>query len=359
MESLHARQEDVLFRLFQGCLVGTAVGDSLGLPAENLSAGTVRRRWKGQWRQGFFFKYGMVSDDSEHTVLLCRALMKQPKDAAAFRKEFAGGLRWWLLGLPAGIGMATLKSIVRLWLGVSPERSGVFSAGNGPAMRVAVAGIFFADDREMLRQYVEAATCVTHSDPKALTGAMAIASTAAHAARFAMGKEEAPLPSIQDLAGIDAGDAEWQRLMEAIQSGREKGCSLEEFARSLGLSKGVSGYMYHTVPVCLYALFHHAGDFKGGLEAVLNLGGDTDTTGAIYGAVAGMTGEIPEEWVKGMKDFPVSVAFLERHAQGVAQAAASGLPVMPVRFPWYAVPFRNAFFLLMVFLHCFRRVVPC
>lgn len=357
MEVLYADQ-DVLFQLFQGCLVGTAVGDSLGLPAENLSAGTVRRRWKGRWKQGFLFKYGMVSDDTEHSVLLGRALMKHPRDVAAFRKEFAGSLRWWLLGLPAGIGMATLKSIVRLWFGVSPKRSGVFSAGNGPAMRVAAAGIFFADDAERLGQYVRAATRMTHSDPKAVVGAMAVAMTAAHLARFAMGREASPLPSIEDWAAVGGEDADWQRLMEAMRESRGKGDSVQEFACSLGLRKGVSGYMYHTVPVCLYALLHHEGDFKGGMEAVLNLGGDTDTTGAIYGALAGMRWEVPDEWVKGIKDFPVSIAFLEELARGLAQAAASGEAVMPRRFPWFAVPFRNVLFLVVVFVHCFRRIVP-
>ncbi|MFQ7017213.1 MULTISPECIES: ADP-ribosylglycohydrolase family protein [unclassified Akkermansia] len=358
MKSSYTSQ-DVLFQLFRGCLLGTAVGDSLGLQAEALSPGTIRRRWKGRWNQGFLFNYGMVSDDTEHTVMLCRALMKYPKDARAFQKEFASSLRWWLLGGPAGIGLATLKSIIRLWAGISPQRSGVYSAGNGPAMRIAAVGIFFADDPESLREYVLAATCLTHRDPKAVTGAMAIALTAAHRARFVLGRETASFPSIQELAGIDPGDTEWQRLMEAVQSSMEKNDSLQEFACSLGLSKGVSGYMYHTVPVCLYALFRHAGDFKTGLEALLNLGGDTDTTGAIYSALAGMSGNIPENWSGHIKDFPISIPFLEKHAFWLARASESGEPVIPGGFPWWGVPFRNAFFFLVVLAHCFRRIIPC
>jgi hypothetical protein len=52
-------------------------------------------------------------------------------------------LRGWLLSLPAGIGFATLRAILKLWLGFPLNRSGVYSAGNGPAMRVAVIGAFF------------------------------------------------------------------------------------------------------------------------------------------------------------------------------------------------------------------------
>ncbi len=55
---------------FTGLLLGTAVGDALGLPAENLSAETIRRRWQGQWRMAFIFGRGMVSDDTEHTLMV-------------------------------------------------------------------------------------------------------------------------------------------------------------------------------------------------------------------------------------------------------------------------------------------------
>ena len=40
--------------------------------------------------------------------------------------------------LPAGVGLATARACLKLWLGFSPERSGIYSAGNGPAMRSAV-----------------------------------------------------------------------------------------------------------------------------------------------------------------------------------------------------------------------------
>lgn len=301
----------------------------------------------------------MVSDDTEHTVLLCRALMRHPDNVDAFLRELAWGLKWWLLGAPAGIGWATLRAIIRLWLGFSPRKSGVMSAGNGPAMRIAAAGILFADDLEKLRLYVQAATRLTHRDPKALTGAMAVALTAAHRTRHALGREADPNPRIQDLAQIDRNDEEWQGLMKDVQSGLDRQLSLQEFAQTLGLSRGVSGYMFYTVPVCLYALYRHAGDFKTGMESLLNLGGDTDTVGAVYGAIAGMDGTIPEEWVRNLRDFPLSMKFLERQARALSSVAASRTPVHPGHFPWYAVPFRNAFFFFVVIGHCLRRIIPC
>lgn len=47
---------------FAGLLLGTAVGDALGLPAENLSAEKIFKRWNGKWKMRFIFGKGMVSD---------------------------------------------------------------------------------------------------------------------------------------------------------------------------------------------------------------------------------------------------------------------------------------------------------
>ena len=76
-------------------------------------------------------------------------------------------LRFWLLGLPGGIGYATLKAILKLWLGFKPEHSGIFSAGNGPAMRSAIIGVCYGNDSQKLRELVKASTRLTHTDPKA------------------------------------------------------------------------------------------------------------------------------------------------------------------------------------------------
>jgi ADP-ribosylglycohydrolase len=72
----------------------------------------------------------MVSDDTEHTLFVAQALLTHPEDVIAFQRCPAWKLRLWLLGMPAGIGLATLKAILRLWLGFPPSRSGVWSAGN-------------------------------------------------------------------------------------------------------------------------------------------------------------------------------------------------------------------------------------
>ena len=164
-----------------GILLGTAVGDALGLPTEGLGPRRRRRLFPGPWRHRFLFGRGMVSDDTEHTLFVAQSLLKHPSDPSAFQRILAWHLRWWFLDLPAGVGLATARACVRLCLGFPPTRSGVFSAGNKPAMRSAILGGYFHDDPQALESFVRTSTQITHTDPKALIGALAIARLAAWA----------------------------------------------------------------------------------------------------------------------------------------------------------------------------------
>ena len=88
---------------------------------------------------------------------------------------------------------------------------------------------------------------------------------------------------------------------------------------------------------------------------MIECGGDTDTTGAIAGALAGATtGEsgIPPEWIDGIRDAPINVALLRKAA---AQLAG---PHGRLRFFWpLSIP-RNLLFLLIVLGHGVRRLLP-
>jgi ADP-ribosylglycohydrolase len=158
-----------------GCLLGTAVGDAIGLPCEGLSKRRQDLLYPTLDGHHFLFGRGMISDDTEHTCMVAQALIISAGDVQTFKKDLALRLRFWLLGLPAGIGYATLRSILRLWLGFQPEHSGIFSAGNGPAMRSAIIGVSYGNDSEKLRELVRSSTRLTHTDVKAEFGALAVA----------------------------------------------------------------------------------------------------------------------------------------------------------------------------------------
>lgn len=113
-------------RALVGCLLGTAVGDALGLPYEGLSRERAGRLLGPPGRYRFCFGRGMVSDDTDHTCLVAQALVQSRGDAKRFQAVLARGLKFWLLGAPAGIGLATLRALLRLLVGVPPDRSGDF-----------------------------------------------------------------------------------------------------------------------------------------------------------------------------------------------------------------------------------------
>lgn len=66
-----------------------------------------------------------------------------------------------------------------------------------------------------------------------------------------------------------------------------------------------SGWVVDTLECALWGFFKYD-DWKEGALAVVNLGGDSDTAGAIYGALAGVfygVDAIPQRWVDGMQNY--------------------------------------------------------
>lgn len=339
---------------FTGVLLGTAVGDALGLPAEGLSPQVIARRWKGPWRHRFVFGRGMLSDDTEHTVMVIQSLLDHPKDSDAFQGALAWRLQGWLLALPAGVGLATARSILKLWLGFPPHRSGVASAGNGPAMRSSVIGVFFARDETMRRRFVEASTRLTHTDPRALTAALAVAEIAAAVCVDRLG--EFSFSGLRCLGG----DKEWGLVIDELERAQADELSVADFAERLGLENGVTGYALHSVPVAIYAWWRHRGDFRATLTAVFDCGGDTDTVGAIAGALAGAevgATRIPQELIEGIVEWPRSIGWLRRLADRLHRQAQTVEPSKALPLFWPAILPRNLAFLFVVLAHGFARLL--
>ncbi len=326
-----------------GCLLGTAVGDALGLPYEGLSPRRAARMFPDTSKHNLLFGKGMVSDDTEHACFVAQAIVRANGDVDIFRKRLARSLRWWLLGLPAGVGFATLRAIVKLWLGFSPQKSGVFSAGNGPAMRSPIIGVAYGHDPERLKRFVKASTEITHSDPKAYYAALAVALAAYQSAGEQKPSAEKFRATLRDLLPED--DA--QELHELLQ-------------HEADLANGISGYSYHTVPCVLQVWFGESEDYAGGLQKIVKAGGDTDTAGAIYGGIVGArTGKsgIPASWLGNIIEWPRSIGWIERLGVAVARSERSSA----TQCPRYFVPgmlLRNLFFLFVVLMHGFRRLAP-
>lgn len=376
-----------------GCLLGTALGDAWGLPFEGLSRRRTQK-WlgHGSLRHRLLPRMGLCSDDTEHTCLLAQALLaaraRSLPDTTAdgvvklFRTDLTARLRWWLLGLPAGIGWATLRALVRHWvLWLWPHVEGVASAGNGPAMRSALLGVCAGHDMALLRALVRASTRITHTDLRAEHGALAVA-LAAHLGAEAL-RQAAPLDIqageqlivlLEAALALDDASAKKQpfhgSMLAALRlavASAARGETSELFAASLGCERGVSGFVMHTVPIALHAWMCHPRNVHMALHAIIRCGGDTDTcaaiTGAVVGAAVGEAG-IPTKGLAGLREWPRSVTWQRELAHRVAQswpAPASGLSPArsgPLPLNVLGLMMRNGLFFWLVLLLGLRRLLP-
>lgn len=343
----------------RGVILGCAAGDAMGLPYEGLSAAQGARVYGPPGvRHRLLWGCGMISDDTEHTLLVAQTLLAHPDDLEAFGRGLAWRLRGWFLAGPAGLGMATLRACARLCLGFGYASSGVDSAGNGPAMRAAVLGARFAEEPERMLEHLTIATRITHTHPQALTGARAVAELAAWAVRAPLSPGDPPARRAFEatLRGCGPDDAAWQDLVRAITAGLDRDDTVEAFAASLGLARGVTAYIYHTVPVVIFAWYRHFGDWRATVEAVMRCGGDVDTTAAIAGALAGaVTCErgIPRDWLDGLCERPRTLHHMRLVADALARPGSR-----PVPWSWPLQPLRNLLFFVLVLAHGLWRMLP-
>lgn len=294
-------------------MVGSAIGDAIGLPCENLSARRVEKRLarKGL-RHGFFFGRGMVSDDTEMAVGALRAWMESGGDLESFCDHQISELRRWILTLPVGIGRATAISCLRLLINRNTENPGYSSAGNGPCTRA----LWLGGDLEPGQAHpISASAMLTHTDSRAVDGAYVIAMAARHAVRY-------PFPPDRDWVEMEAKQIADDKMSADLLRSAELAWSNEP-ASALLEGKKPTGYVGNTVPLALHLWLKHGPDYRGCVDEAIRLGGDTDTLAFLAGglcAATGGTASIPQEWRHGLRDAPISMDYIE----ALADAAIGG-----------------------------------
>ncbi|HEX77533.1 MAG TPA: ADP-ribosylglycohydrolase family protein [Dehalococcoidia bacterium] len=272
---------------FQGCLVGVAVGDALGAPVEGMSPEHIRSRW-GQVTEmmaGRGWGRGEHTDDTAMTLCLARSLVErgefEPEDVAA---RF---LDWFQAGAK-GIGRTTLIALSELGRGASWQeasllahhRLGGLSAGNGSIMRCAPIGLFYYRRPDRLIEASLESALITHWDPRAGWAAVALNLLIAG---LVQGRKEGLL---EEVAGLMDNEEVSRVLLEASAGARERLVP--------------SAYVLDTLKAAL-GCFLQAPSFEAAVVSAVNLGGDTDTTGAVCGALAGAyfgLGGVPHRWLE-------------------------------------------------------------
>lgn len=153
-------------------------------------------------------------------------------------------------------------------------------------MRSPIIGVALGHSDEDLRRFVLRSARITHSDPKAFYGALAVALAAYQSATDSSVTPTLFLRKLESLLA-DEPAADFLDLLRSVAESAAKRKSASAFANAIGSQHGISGYMYHTVPCFIQVWLRHTGDFAGGLREIVSAGGDTDTTGAILGAILG------------------------------------------------------------------------
>lgn len=271
----------------------------MGMPVEGLPPEVIRKRY------GVVEDFlpspnrklgpGQFTDDTQMMIIHAESIVDKgevnPEDLAS---RF---VRWVKEGQPRGIGLTTLKAIQRLMKGLSWEESGEggeFAAGNGVAMRIAPVGLLNAWTPERLKDDVEKAGIITHRNPEALKGGLAVAYAVA---RLASGAgTEGLLEATCEFIGPSHLTENLLKAKELLRRNIEPEQALEIL--------GTGGYVVETVASAFYCFLRTPEDFKTSVVTAVMGGYDTDTTAAITGALSGAfngISGIPERWVKGVE----------------------------------------------------------
>jgi len=333
------------FEAIFGCILGTALGDAAGLKREGLSRDRAIKLHGVHPSPDLIFGRGYCSDDTEHTLMVGCAMLESGGDVELFKKRFASYLRKWVLLGPAGIGLGTLKAVLKSFI-FGPDRSGVGSAGNGPAMRAGILGLLASGDSHLV-ELVNASTRITHTDSRAIEGALIIA----RAARFARANPNRdPIEFINDALTWIEGDEMLNRF-RAIQSGLNNEQSPQQYVDENFGAKGVSGYINNTVPAAIYAWAATPDDFQKTVETSVLFGGDTDSVAAIAGSISGAANgasRLPAKWIEQLGEWPRDVEWMKNLSKELCTIDQVGTPAPSMR--WGRTAIRNFLFAIVVLL---------
>ena len=295
----------------RGCLVGLATGDALGGPVEFMSrfeiaqayGGMLRKMIGGGWLK---LKPGETTDDTAMARALAESLVARGELNV---DDVAARYVAWLRTKPKDVGEIT-RTALHAWskgnmlpaaaLGAHRQMGGK-SAGNGTIMRCAPIALRYLYDQRRLMDASRDEALITHFDPQAGTGSMAINLLIYHL--------------IQGMAAAEAVNQVAQRLRREPKAAAEVVKVLETARTDIRSdSLPTTGYVLDTLRIAVWALLAHD-TFEAAVMAAVNLGGDADTQGAVAGALAGARwgySSIPEHWLQPLPGRDELIALADR-----------------------------------------------
>ena len=273
----------------EGVLLGLACGDALGEPVEGWSAdrivakhGTLTEFVRGR------VPPGGLTDDTEQALRVARSLVEcggfDPDDASQRFVE-------WFEGGAVGIGGLTRRVLRQIADGDDWERASRESwedspegrnAGNGSVMRCAPIAVVCAHDVDELTTASRTSSKLTHYDPRCVYGCEFLNRTIAGYLR------DEPRPLEEALAALpEEAPNELIAAVEPVPDGTDPE------------TLSPTGYVVDTLQAAMYHALV-ADDAESAIVNAVNRGGDTDTIGAVSGAIAGArfgASDLPDRWV--------------------------------------------------------------
>ncbi|MFH2006685.1 MAG: ADP-ribosylglycohydrolase family protein [bacterium] len=282
-----------------GAMLGTMVGDSLGMPAEGLSRELLMEQLGrlDSLREGRL-PAGEYTDDTEMTIGLCEALLERGEfDVRTVAQHMADLFTPWRGYSPHVYGI-----MARIRQGLDWESPGTSSWGAGAATRVAALGILYADD-PLVAEHAAAQAQITHTHANGIAGAVAQAQALSIATVNGLFESAVTAEELLDQLQGPVSDHSVAMIdsLERIRDLRRQD-SPEQLSAAIARVYSCDGSAVGTVPAAL-AAFLLSNSFEEAVIAAVNCGGDTDTLGAMTGALAGAfygARSIPERLTAGL-----------------------------------------------------------
>jgi poly(ADP-ribose) glycohydrolase ARH3 len=316
---------------FKGCLIGVAIGDTLGQPFEGKLREEIRSEF--EYVQDFLWKnkkkFSSYTDDTQLTLHVAEALIK----GGGFNMEYLiKEFIKWLEDPPIDPGYGCLTSIKKLKYGISWQKAASNSGGNGTIMRVSPIGLFYCDDLEKLLETAEAQSVLTHSHPAATAGARIMARAVSYLTYQSI---EGGLDIDNFLDSIitttlDSQKSVWREFSDGmdllrnnldltIESGLIKfsqlGVNSPYFIEQYLGKAFVHPYALSTMICSLFIFLKKLKSLEECMFELVTTGGDTDTVGAIGGALLGAYygySNIPDELISFIKNRNYIIDVAER-----------------------------------------------
>lgn len=288
--------------IYKDILFGVAVGDALGVPIEFKSRQTIALKpVTGMTGFGTHnLPAGTFSDDSSLAFCLAEALTKE-FNLQRIGNNFVEWLNnkfWTPRGNVFDVGIATSQAIRRLQEGCNPELAGGMKAsdnGNGSLMRILPL-LVYTKDKPIADRYeiTKQVSSITHGHIRSVIACFYYLEFARQILnginKFQIYKNlQTEISEYLNSLSINPNEI---KLFNRLLNG-----NIYHLTRKEVFS---SGYVLHTLEASIWCLLT-TDNYKTATLKAVNLGEDTDTTGAVTGGLAGLLygfGTIPKSWVQ-------------------------------------------------------------